>query len=320
MNHCTTLLKSTLVLALVAGLTLMATTAAVAEGITLGNGYSEEQDGKTAGIEAAKMAKKAIGGEAKVVLVYDSVGGGIEGKKAMLEGVASVFDAKIIYGCSAYAPITQDCNTGTVGVLALGGEIGVVAVKATVNDDYEACGKKIGEALKEVTLPKRTGQLVLLFGKCHIPKNDDLVRGVTSVLGEKFPIAGGAALGGLLYYRGKVLEDSNLGLLLTGKFRCGFAARNAPADEKDRVIAVAGEAVEKARDGNKAALLFAFDCGGRRGQMGGEVAKELAAMKAAADGAPIFGFYGSGETGPGDNDSAPRGVGYHIIIGAIITE
>ena len=34
--------------------------------------------------------------------------------------------------------------------------------------------------------------------------------------------------------------------------------------------------------------------------------------------APLFGFYGSGETGPADNDSPPRGVGYHIVICAIL--
>ena len=40
-------------------------------------------------------------------------------------------------------------------------------------------------------------------------------------------------------------------------------------------------------------------------------------MKAVAGKTPIFGFYGSGETGPKDNNSAPCGVGYHIIVCAI---
>jgi hypothetical protein len=38
---------------------------------------------------------------------------------------------------------------------------------------------------------------------------------------------------------------------------------------------------------------------------------------AAAGSATVFGFYGSGETGPPDNDSPPRGVGYHICACAV---
>ena len=37
-------------------------------------------------------------------------------------------------------------------------------------------------------------------------------------------------------------------------------------------------------------------------------------MKAAVGDSPLFGFYGSGEIGPKDNDSPPCGVGYHIAI------
>jgi hypothetical protein len=86
------------------------------------------------------------------------------------------------------------------------------------------------------------------------------------------------------------------------------------------VIAVAGEAAAQAVGDKQddATLVLAFDCGGRRGQMGGEVDKELAGMCAAIGDAPLFGFYGSGETGPADNDSPARGVGYHIVICAIL--
>lgn len=304
----------------IAGGVLRPATAAE-KSLLAGNGHSELPDPQKAGTEAARKAKAALGKQkAELVLVFDSVGNGAEGKQAMLSGVASVFDPSIVYGCSAYAPITQDCNTGTVGVLAIGGDVRAVAAVAKVAGDHEACGKKIGRSLKAAAAPESTGRLVLLMGACHVPANDALVRGLSSVLGEKFPVVGGAALNDFLYYRGKLAPDSNLGLLLTGDFQCGFSAQNAPADEKERVIAVAGEAAEQAlgKQKDRAKLVLAFDCGGRRDQMGGEIDKELQAIRRAIGNTPLFGFYGSGETGPKDNNSPSRGVGYHIIICAIL--
>ncbi len=320
MRQCKITLIAALVLMLLAGLTMLAAGNAAAQTMSVGNGHSVLKDPQQAGAQAAEAAKAALGDkQAKVVLVFDSVGNGVEDKEAMLKGVTSVFDASIVYGCAAYAPITQDCNTGTVGVLAMAGQIEAVAAVADLEGGHEACGKRIGEALKSAASSDGAGQVLLLFGACHVPANDKLVGGVTSVLGEKFPVAGGAAKGDLLYVHGKVLPKSNLGLLLKGNFECGFAAKNAPGKEKDRVIAVAGEAAEQALGGNrdKAIVMLTFDCGGRRGQMGGEIGRELQLLKEAAGSTPIFGFYGSGETGPKDNDSAPHGVGYHIIVCAI---
>ncbi len=316
-------LRSGLVCLMLVGLTTLAAPGVLAAGVEVGNGYSTSNDPQQAGAEAAAKAKAAIGdSQAKVVLVFDSVGQGIPAKQAMLQGVASVFDASIVYGCSAYAPITQDCNTGTVGVLAIGGDVRATAAMADLEGGHEACGKRIGEALKEAAAAESAGRVVLLFGACHVPANDKLVGGLNSVLGEKFPVVGGAAKDDLLYYQGKVFSQNNLGLLLRGDFTCSFAAKNAPTKQKDRVIVVAGEAAEQALGGRQddALLVFAFDCGGRRGQMGGDVDKELGVMKAAAGKNPIFGFYGSGEIGPKDNDSAPSGVAYHVIICAILAK
>jgi len=321
MNRLKITLNGALAFAVLAGMmTLMLADAAAAD-ICVGNGHSELADPQQAGKEAATKAKAALGEqEAKVVLVFDSVGNGVPDKEAMLAGVAAVFDESIVYGCAAYAPITQDCNTGTVGVLALGGDIKAVAATAEVEDSHETCGKKIGEGLKAAGVPETGGRVVLLWGACHVPANDALVGGVCGVLGEKFPVAGGAAFRDLLYVQGKVLPESNLGLMLCGDFRCGFSAKNAPANDKERAIAVAGEAAEAAlgQRKDKAVLVLAFDCGGRRGQMGGSVDRELQLIKDAAGDTPIFGFYGSGEIGPKDNDSPPHGVGHHIVICAIL--
>lgn len=285
--------------------------------LVAGNGYSDLEDAKQAGAEAAAKAKAKLGDtKAKLVLVFDQVPAKPDAKAQMLEGIASVFDASIIYGCSSYAPITQDSNTGIVAVLAIGGDIEVVPAVANLEGGHAGCGTRIGQSLKAGGVTEADGTLVMLFGSCHVNSNDALVKGVCGVLGEKFPVVGGAASKGeFVYYQGKVTkEKSNVGIALMGDFKCSFAAGNAPGSDKEAVIAVAGTAATQAVGDDKPLLTFAFDCGGRRGQMGGEIGRELALIKGAIGDTPLFGFYGSGETGPKDNDSAPQGVGYHVFI------
>ena len=290
---------------------LLLATAAEAPAIDVGNALSELTDAKAAGAQAAAQAKAALGDvKAKAVIVFD--GPAIKDKEQMLEGVYSVFDPEIVCGCSAYNPITQQGNAGNLAVLAIGGDVQITVAISDLEGGHEACGKRIGE-----TLEKAAGRLLLLFGACHVPANDKLVKGVCSVLGEKFPIAGGAAFQDVVYHQGKVLRGQNLGLLLTGNFRCGLATKKDMSPEG--LINSAKEAFSEAiaSGKGKVVLVLAFDCGGRRGKMGDNLPKELDAMKAAAGDAAIFGFYGSGEIGPADNDSPSRGVGYSISACAI---
>ena len=299
---------------------LAAGSAGAAAPVAIGCGHSELEDGEAAGQQAAKQAKAALkGAEANVVLVFDSVGGGAKGKQTMLDAVAKHFDASIIYGCSAYNAITQVSPAGTVGVLALGG-VRADAALSNLDGGHEACGKRIGEALKAAAEKTGSqGQLLVLIGDCHYPINQKLVDGVCGVLGEKFPVSGGAAKGGLTYCKGKVHTKSNLGLLLSGEFACGFAIKKARTAEPMDVVNAAGDAFRKAVGGKKDKLImvFAFDCGGRRGQMKDKRPLEVVQMTEAAGSVPIFGFYGSGETGRDGNDAPPKGVGYHICACAV---
>jgi hypothetical protein len=302
-------------------LMILLTAAGVASAIEVGNGLSNLPDAKAAGAEAATQAKAALGDTTpKLVLVFDGPKVEHKDKDEMLEGVASVFDRAIVYGCNGYAPLTQDGNDGAVAVMAVGGDVNVTVAAAEVegkeDEHYVACGKQIGETLKQAAAVGE-GKLLLLFGACHIPANDKLVDGVCSVLGEKFPIAGGAAFQDVVYQQARPITGINLGILLTGDFQCGFAVKKDMSPQG--LIDSAGEAFTEALGDakEKAAVVFAFDCGGRRGKMKADVPKELAAMKTAAGDVPIFGFYGSGEIGCPDNDSAPCGVGYSISACAV---
>ena len=297
-------LQRAIAMAVLAGL------AVPAAAMTIGVGHSELKDAAKAGEEAATQAKAALkDAKANVVLVFDCVGGGPKGKQAMLDAVAKRFDASIIYGCSAYNAITRVSPSGTVGVLALGG-VHVDAALSNLDGGHEACGERIGEALKGAAeKTKDRGQLLVLIGDCHFPINQKLINGVCAVLGEKFPISGGAAQGGLTYCKGKVHTKSNLGLLISGEFTCGFAIKKAKTTKPMDVVNAAGDAFGRAiGDGkDKLLMVFAFDCGGRRGQMKDKRPLEVVQMKAAAGAVPIFGFYGSGETGRDGNDDLPAG-------------
>ncbi len=344
MKHRNVVLSICAIGVLVAGLSMMAAGRAsgecgacgaggaegsVAKAVVAGTGHSDSKDPAAAGAEAAGKAKAALGNQkAKVVLVFDSdeIGSKPADKQKVLDAVAAVFDASIIYGCSAYNSITEASNYATVGVVALGGKVRADACLAKLEGkDHAGCGKAIGEGIKPaVEKAGGKGKVLILIGDCHVPANDKLVKGVCGVLGEKFPVAGGAAKGGLTYCKGKVVRKSNLGLLLSGDFQCGFSAKQAPGGTPKpmEVVNATAEAFKQAVGDNRNRVLvaLAFDCGGRRGQMGKERPKELAGMKKVVGKAPIIGFYGSGETGPASTGAAPRGVGYHIIAVALLAK
>ncbi len=313
-----------LVSALVAAMVLALGAQALAAGkLAVGNGISAAAEAKAAGEEAAKKAKAGLGeAAAKLVLVHYS--GPMMGKaNDVVEGVAAVFPKDLIYGCGAYSALTQEGNNAAVAVLALGGDVAVtaaVAATAGPKDDIE-CGKKIGEALKDAATAGQ-GKTLLLFGACHIPRNDQVVKGICGVLGEKFPIVGAAAFQDDIFAQGERVKGSNVGILLTGPFACGFGLMKDMSPEG--LINSARETVKTAVGDKKGklALVLVFDCGGRRGEMQKHKVfeKELEAMKEVAGATPIFGFYGSGEMGCTGGDTAPKGVGYHISACAIATE
>ncbi len=289
----------------------------------VGVGCSNAEDAKAAGTDAAVAAKKALGEtEAKLVLVYHD-SSLFEDRTSMLKGVNSVFDASLVYGCSGYAPLSHLGGDSGVAVLALGGDIHIataVSKTAGKQDDLD-CGKRIGQTLKAATPVDVTGRVVLLFGDCHVPRNDQVAKGLSTVIGDDVRVIGGAAYQGIGYAAGASVEGSNIGILISGDFTCDVSLQqdNSP----DGLVASARKAFEEAigEDDDKVQLVFAFDCGGRRASMLkiGNFPAELQAMKRVAGDSPFFGFFGSGEIGCKSATSTPRGVGHHISTCAIKT-
>ena len=116
-------LRSTALATLLASTALLGAALSATAAVRVGIGESGKSDPRAAGQEAALRAKEALGnGEARLLLVFDNVGDGVEIKQQMLDGVGAVFAKERVFGCSAYSPLTPDGNAGTVGVLALGGD------------------------------------------------------------------------------------------------------------------------------------------------------------------------------------------------------
>ena len=299
------------------------TGASPANRLVVGTGASSEKDPQVASAEAAKQALQALGStKPKLVLVFDQVQSG----EAVLRGVNSVVDPNIVFGCESYSPLTEQGNNPRVGVLAIGGDVEVATAMAKLDGGHEKCGRELGKQFKAAAPAKPAGELMILFGSCHVPADDQLVGGVRAELGDKFPVVGAAASGGMnIYYQGKMMKDINVGVMLRGNFRCDFACKEAPGGTKDKLVSSAGDAVAQACGSSvgsaavspSPALLFIFDCGGRRGQLGDQLQAEFGAMKKAAGESKMFGFYGSGEIGPVDNNSPSHGVGYHIVACAV---
>ncbi len=193
---------------LIGAFTLILTTAfsVGAMAAPFGIGQSKATDAKAAGAEAAQQAADALEGETpQLVLVFNS-DALTKDYQAMLAGVSGVFDADVIYGCNTYSPLTSEGSDSTVAILAIAGagaNITIATAETAGPDDDVACGKRIGEQLQAAAAAPAAGRILLLFGACHVPRDNQLVQGVSSVLGETFPIIGGAANVALTYAKGK---------------------------------------------------------------------------------------------------------------------
>ena len=260
-------------------------------------------------------------------------------KAKVLEGVQAVFPKAVVYGGSTYGSFTQSgvAVGESVAVLAIAGKD--IEVAAACQAEMGAAGLTLTEHKAELEkklsaagaalarkLPK-TGRsrLMIVIADAHSPKNGALVAGIRGVTGEGFPITGGSvnknAGQTFVYFRGRMLSDSAVALMLSGDFRIAMAGRQAK--ENDEVITTANEAaaeaLEKLAKANcRPAAAIAFDCAGRKGRLK-NVADELASIqKALGRQVPLFGTYNAGEIGPADlAEKTPgvhsSGVGWHVM-------
>lgn len=329
--------RNEIVALLVLAGTCVASCAVADDRVAFATASANQEDPGAAGKAAAEAAKTALGAvPLKAVLVSESYEDR-DRKEAVLQGVCSVFDKKLVFGLATYGSFTQAGVAAgeSVTVLAIGGEdISVEAFcqkdlgasKLTMADHAAEITAKLtaaGESLGKQATAKPTKLLVVL-ADAHSPKNGFLVQGLQKALGPQFPITGGCANKNagqtFVYYRGEVLTDAAVALAISGKFEIAMAGRQAK--DNDQVIATASQAAEEAvkKLGQKPFAVLAFDCAGRKGKLK-NVGDELAAIQKPLGTTPLFGTYNAGEIGPADvSEATPgvlsSGVGWHVMVTA----
>ena len=324
--------KILILVALAGGLLLPLKTSA---GPWFATGQSALADPRAAAVEAATKAKTALGeSPAKLVVVF---AGKSQYGAALVDGIASVFDKKLIYGGTASAPITQDGNfadqipdaTNSVAVLVIGGGCQVTAASAVVEKSTNQVGRlkvhyvsglSVGDQLKSAYDQTNSGKFVLTFGNQHAGPNQAFAEGVTDVLGKNLKMVGGASGGdnSREIVVGELVTSVNIGILLTGNFKVvTTSSRDEPLKAADDLLK--GVVTEGSP---KPAVIFFFEDHLRRNALGkaGTLAQESKLITADAAGLPLFGMDDSGEIGHDTPTAVPVGAAMRTVVAAIIPQ
>ncbi len=300
----------------------------------------EEGDPAAAGRTAAAKLKQAMGEVPLAAVIVSECFEDRENKQKLLDGVCGELPRELVLGGATYGSFTQEGCTDfdAVCLLGIGGQklhatarlverLGTS--KLTFDRDEALIRRRLHAAgrLLATKLPRRADdRLLILIADAHSPKVQSLVEGVQQVVGKQFPITGGCvnknAGQTFVYFRGRMVEDAAVALMLAGDFSVALAGRQA--NQNDAVIATAEEGAAEAmkKTQGTAVAVLAFDCAGRRSKLDNEE-EELAAMqKAIGSEMPLFGCYCAGEIGPVDEPGRPAdvlsgGSGWHVMFTTI---
>ncbi|MFH1838137.1 MAG: FIST N-terminal domain-containing protein [Candidatus Kuenenbacteria bacterium] len=249
--------------------------------IKTGVGRSNNVDSQKAGQEACEQAIDQAGGKPDLIMVFSSV---VLDQEKMLQGVNSVAQGSMVVGCSDSGEITtQGSVRGHVVVMAMTSDQikFTVGLGKNVKADSHGAGQEAAKEVIKNALEKPSVFISLLEGLKG--NGAAIVRGFKSVLGEHFPIIGGSAGDDFafkktfVYYKDQVLNDTVIGIGLSGKFSWGVGVKHGwePIGLPMKVTKSEG-AVIKELD-NKPALSIYQDYFGKRAE---ELIKEPIAKMA----------------------------------------
>lgn len=158
-----------------------------------GVGSSVGVDAYREGGNAAMQAMTQMGDTtADVAIVFASV---FYDQQKVLEGVRSIVQDAIIVGCSTAGEITTQgpSNKSSIAVMTLKSD--KIKFYADVGEQIHYSPRGAGKSVAEKINQKAGGSLnmFMMFPDVLVGNGADIVRGVTDVLGENFPVVGGAA-------------------------------------------------------------------------------------------------------------------------------
>ncbi|HEY4095379.1 MAG TPA: FIST N-terminal domain-containing protein [Baekduia sp.] len=222
-------------------------------------GRSAHSEAATAGREAARAA---LGGrnDAGLLLVFAS---GAYDLPALAAAIGEVAGEVPVVGCSSTGEIDAGGpRTGSVVVLALGGEGFTFSVTAVTSPDPRDAGARAAACAGDVAGSEH--QVLLLLTDGASAGHADTVRGAYSVTGAGIPLVGGVAghpvfedSGTAVIYGASVLQGAVVGIAIGSDAPLGIGVRHGwrPVGEPMLVTqAEPGRVVEL--DGRPAAAVY----------------------------------------------------------------
>ena len=196
-------------------------------------GISQGEDSYTVGANACQDAlDKLKAGDPSAVLVFSSVE---YDQEKMLQGVRSVAPKATLVGCSTAGEITTEgpAKRHSVVVMALKGE--GVSFYAGVGENVAGGAKEAGRAASEAVKKLAPGgklDAFMMLPDVLVGNGADIVRGVLTVLGDHFPVVGGAAGDDFefkktyQYLNDTVYSGAVIGLGIAGAFKMGIGVKH----------------------------------------------------------------------------------------------
>jgi len=199
--------------------------------IYAGVGLSKQKDAYRAGYEACKTAIEKSGQEkTDLTVVVASVS---FDQEEVLKGVREASNSASLVGCTDAGEITNDGpSKNSVGVMAISSD--QLKLYTGLGRNIKEGAREAGQAVAKEVKDKAEEplQAFIMFPDVLVGNGAEIVRGVQDILGEHFPIVGGAAGDDFLfektyeYLDGEVATGAVAGLGLAGKFSMGAGVRH----------------------------------------------------------------------------------------------
>jgi len=199
--------------------------------IHAGVGLSKEKDSYQAGYEACKLAMtNAGGGKPNFLYVFASV---VFDQRELIRGIWEASEQTPLVGCTDAGEITQEGpHQKSVAVMAVYAD--GIAFTTGLGRDVKAGARAAGQAAAREVKEKAPGELraFIMLPDVLTGNGADAVRGVLDVLGEHFPVVGGAPGDDFLFKETFEYRDSEVasgaiaGVGLSGKFSMGIGVRH----------------------------------------------------------------------------------------------
>ena len=199
--------------------------------IHAGVGLSKIEDAREAGSEATKEALTAAGiDRADVVIVFASVA---FNQEELIAGIREASGTALIVGCTDAGEITSvGPSQKSVALMVIQSD--VIRFKGglgpNIKNGAREAGQSVARSVREAAEePLRS---FIMFPDVLAGNGADTVRGVLDVLGEHFPVVGGAPGDDFLfqktyqYLNDEVTSGAVGGLGLSGKFSMGIGVRH----------------------------------------------------------------------------------------------